>query len=386
MVERITEVHWLTLAIGALAIVVIKLMKKYTPKIPSALMVVIIGTALVYIFNLDAVGVGIVGEIPSGFPSFSIPSFSLEQFTDLLPMSLTIAVIAFMEAISVAKSIEEKHDYYQVHPSQELVALGMSNIIGSFFQSYPTTGGFSRTAVSNQAGAKTGMYGIIAAFIVALTLLFLTPLFYYLPKAVLSAIIMVAVFGLIDFKLPRTLWKHHKDEFLLLLITFVTTLTVSIVIGIVTGIVFSLLLFIYRAVKPHFAELKKIQGEEVYRNVNRYNSFEDKDSGILIFRFDSQIFFANKDYFKENLINALHNEAYSKLILDMKGVNYIDSSGMLTLVALFDELKKKDIDFYFANTIGPVRDLFEKDYVSEINFKQRSAHTVKEAVELAKKV
>lgn len=251
---------------------------------------------------------------------------------------------------------------------------------GSFFQSYPTTGGFSRTAVSNQAGAKTGLYAIVAAIIVALTLMFLTPLFYYLPKAVLSAIIMVAVFGLIDFKLPIKLCKHHKEEFLLLILTFVATLTISIVVGIVVGIVFSLILFIYRAVKPHFTELKRLKGTEEYRNVDRYNNFEEESNDTLIFRFDSQIFFANKDFFKEELEGLLYKNKYKSLILDMKGVNYIDASGMFMLITLFQELKRKNINYLFANTIGPVRDLFEKEYAKEIGFNKRYKNSVREAV------
>src|SRR5680860_760655 len=146
-----------------------------------------------------------------------------------------------MEAISVAKAVEERHSDYVIDSNQELIALGTSNIIGSLFQSYPVTGGFSRTAVNDQAGAKTGIAPMVSALVVGLTLLFLTPLFYYLPNAVLAAIIMVAVFGLIDFKYPVELFKNRRDEFFLLTTTFLITLTVGIKEGILLGVLISLL-------------------------------------------------------------------------------------------------------------------------------------------------
>lgn len=377
--EHLHEIHWLTLGIGVASIIVIKTLKKYAPKIPSALVVVFLGTVLVFGLGLQHNGVSIVGIIPSGFPAFQVPEISLDLLVDLSPLALTISIIAFMEAISVAKSIEEKHDYYKVRPSQELIALGLSNLIGSFFQSYPTTGGFSRTAVSNQAGAKTGLYALIAALIVALTLLFLTPLFYYLPKTVLASIIMVAVFGLIDFKLPQQLWKNHKDEFFLLLITFVVTLTVSIVAGIVTGIILSLLLLIYREVKPHYAQLSRIVGTDNYKNITRFDHVE-RANGVLVFRFDSQIFFANKDVFKEEVLALIDQAPTQRVVLNMQVVNYIDVSGVMMLKELMEILYKKKIEVKLANVIGPVRDKLQVYFSGEDFTTEQLIQTVHQAV------
>jgi len=364
--SSLNEVHFLTLGIGIAAIVCIKLLKKYLPKIPAALVVVILGIVLVSMLNLDAQQVKIVGDIPKGFPVFSIPDLSSAPILEMLPIAFTLSIIAFMEAFSVAKAIEEKHDDYEVDANKELIALGMSNIVGSFFQSYPTTGGFSRTAVSDQAGAKTGLYSIFAALVVALTLLFFTPLFYFLPNAVLAAIIMVAVFGLIDFKLPKYLWKHKKEEFALLMLSFFVTLGVGIVTGIIVGVVFSLLLLVYRTSRPHFAILERVGDTTIFRNVERFETKNDRKD-VLVVRFDSQIYFGNQQFFKTE-ISQLINEKGSDLklvVLSASSINYIDSSGIHMLRKFIGELHQKKIQFFVSGVIGPVRDIINSTDLKE---------------------
>ena len=151
-------------------------------------------------------GIKIVGNIPQGLPDLRIPSFNKDQFTELIPVAITLAMVGFTEAISIAKAIEERHTEYEIDPNQELIALGSANIIGSFAQSYPATASFSRSAIQDQGGAKSGIAALFSAGLVLLTLLFLTPLFYYLPIPILAAIIMVSIFGLVDFSYPKKLW------------------------------------------------------------------------------------------------------------------------------------------------------------------------------------
>ena len=297
--STIAETHPITFGIGLAAIVLIKTFKKINHNIPGALVVVVGGILAVYFLGLQNAGVQIVGEVPSGLPSLQVPTVDYARISELLPIALTLALIAFMEAISVAKAVEEKQGDYEVDPDQELVALGAANIVGSFFQSYPTTGGFSRTAVNDQAGAKTGISPLISALVVGLTLLFLTPLFYYLPNSVLAAIIMVAVFGLIDLRYPAQLFRSRKDEFMLLVATFVITLTVGIKDGILVGVLLSLLLLVYRTSRPHIAVLGKIKGTNYFKNVLRFPAETEIHDAFLIIRFDAQLFFGNKDYFKK---------------------------------------------------------------------------------------
>lgn len=360
--KTIDQTNLIALGLGIAAIVLIKVLKRLNKRIPGALIVTILGIVLTYLFRLDQLGLSIVQEVPSGLPSFRIPSVTQDNISELFPIAMTLALIAFMEAISVAKAIEEKHRLNEVRPNQELIALGLSNVVGSFFQSYPTSGGFSRTAVNDQAGANSTLASLISAAIVGLTLLFLTPLFYYLPNTVLAAIIMVAVFGLIDVQYPLTLLKNGKDEFALLIFTFVITLTVGIKEGILFGVLLSLLLLVYRSSSPHFAVLARVNQSPYYRNVKRFADEVTIDPAILLFRFDGQLYFGNKEYFKSSLMAPITERGASlkHLILNVEPMNYIDSSAAFMLRQLFEDLKSKNITVSIAGPIGPIRDILKR--------------------------
>jgi len=370
--ENISLTNIYALSIGIFSIILIKVIKKYNKKyskrFPAALVLVVIGVSVVYFFNLYDFGLKIVGKVPSGFPSFQSPEIPLDRISELTPIALTLALIAFMEAISVSKAIEEKQNEYEIDSNQELIALGTSNIIGSLFQSYPTTGGFSRTAVNDQAGAKTGIAPLISALVVGLTLLFLTPLFYYLPNAVLAAIIIVAVFGLIDFSYPKELYKRRKDEFILLLITFVITLTVGIKEGILSGVLLSLLIMVYRTSKPHIAVIARVKDTNYYKNILRFNNSTENRNDILGIRIDSQLFFGNKDFFKKELNKQIENKGKELrlIIINTEAINYIDSSGAHTLIKIIQELKTKNIKVMFSGTSGPTRDILYKSGIVDI--------------------
>lgn len=356
------DTHLITLGIGLGGIVLIRAIKSWNRKIPGSLIAVVAGILLVYVTGWQEQGVSIVGEVPGGLPTPSLPTTGWSRISELIPISITLALVAFMEAISVAKAVEERHQGNEVRPNQELIALGLSNMVGSLFLSYPTTGGFARTAVNEQSGARTPLALVISATVIACTLLFLTPLFYYLPNAILASIIMVAVTGLIDLNYPVELFRHRKDEFVLLLFTFVLTLTLSIVDGILMGILASLLLLVYRTSQPHIAVLGRIKGTEYFRNVERFGEDAETHYGILAFRFDSQIYFGNKDYFKKevNRLIAIHPDTIHTVILNAEAVNYIDSSGVFMLRQLIRELKERGILFLLANPIGPVRDILHR--------------------------
>ena len=365
--EKVSQIHFITLLIGLTGIILLVFIKKLNPSIPGALIVVIASSFLIKYFG-DELGVSIVGLVPEGLPSFRFPEIEISNISKILPLALTLSLIAFMEAISVAKAIEEKKDY-SIKPNQELIALGTSNIIGSLFQSYPTTGGFSRTAVNDQAGAKTGLASIISALVVGLTLLFLTPLFYYLPNTILASIIMVAVFNLIDFKTPRKLLKSSKSEFYVLLFTFFITLFIGIKEGIILGVLISLLLLVYRSTQPHVAVLGKIRGTNYFKDVDRFNDEIETYENLLLVRFDEQIYFGNCQFFKEQLFEIIDQKKgkLNVVILSSGGINYIDSSGMKILNEIISILKSKNIRFYMAGAIGPVMDsLFQSGVAKAI--------------------
>ena len=359
------ETHITSLVICIGAILSILLLKRFFSKFPAALGVTVLGILASYFFQWDQLGVSVVREIPSGLPSFQLPSFDYSAVQKLFPIALTLALIAFMEAISVAKAIEEKHKKTTVLPNQELIALGMANIIGALFQSYPTSGGFSRTAVNDQAGAKSQMSSIISASVIALTLVFFTPYFYYLPTAILAAIIIIAVSGLIDWSYPLALYKTRKDEFLLWLFTAVVTLSVGITQGIVAGVFVALILVIYRSSVPHIAILGRIKNTNYYRNINRFQGEVEDPAGIVIFRFDSQLFFGNQSYFKQALWKAIEERKIPTqgVLFNLESVTHIDSTALFMLDDLIEKLQEKNIRTAMAGAIGPVRDILQQSPV-----------------------
>jgi SulP family sulfate permease len=361
-------IHLITVIISTVSILFIVFIKKLNRKIPSAIIAVTIGILAVSFFNLEEKGVAVVGVIPEGLPSFQLLNFDSTLIKPLFPIALTLALVAFMEAISVAKVIEEKHDDYKVDPNQELIALGGANIVGSFFQSYPTTGGFSRTAVNNEAGAKTGIAALVSALLVALILAFFTHWFYYLPKAVLGTIILVAVINLIDFKFPIRLYKKRKDEFVLLLITFLSTLFLGITEGILIGIVLSILILLYRTSKPHYAFLGRIGQTNYFKNIARFPEETVQRDDLIILRFDAQLFFGNIQYFKELVYKAVE-EKQGKLkgfIINARAINYIDSTASEQLYELILALQQRGIRVMIVGAIGPARDLIIRSKIIKI--------------------
>ena len=358
LMQSETPINLHSLIIGIVSIILLILIKGWSSKIPSALVIVVIGICWVTFTNQIQPSVAIVGNIPDGLPNFSFPPLKWEIIKELIPISLTIALVAFMEAISIAKSIQEKHKTYEINPNQELLALGASNMIGSFFQSYPTTGGFSRTAVNNEAGAKTGVAALISALIVAIILTFFTDWFYYLPKSVLGAIIIVAVIKLIDYKYAIRLYKIRKDEFLVLLITFIATLFIGITEGILFGIIFSFLLLVYRTSKPHYAFLGRIGSTNYFKNVKRFPDEVVLRDDLIILRFDAQLFFGNIHFFKKLVFDSLNKNPrkVKGFIINARSMNYIDSTAIEQLIDIIEKIQEKGIRVMLVGATGPTRD------------------------------
>ena len=353
----ITDFNSHTTIIGLISVTVIIILRKINKKIPNALIVVVAGILTIRYFGNDFVEVAIVKDIPSGLPSFSFPELDISQMKELLPIALTLVMVGYLETISIGKSLEAKQDEYKIRPNQELMALGLSNMIGSWFKAYPSTSSFSRSAINQESGATTGMASLVSVFMVLITLLFLTPLFYHLPKTVLAAIIIVAVFGLVNIKEAIFLWKANNLDFWLLIATFFSTLLFGIEYGIMIGVGLSLIILIFRTSRPYVAELGKVPDSDFYRNRERFTEVI-VDNEVLVFRFDAQLFYANSSYFIETLELMVEAKgAHLKLIvLDAESINRVDSTGVEMLKERIRFYHKKGILFYFAGVKGPVRD------------------------------
>lgn len=384
-VNHMASTHWTTMAIGVGGILLIKFLKHWNKSIPGPLILVASSIILVRLFNLETAGVQIVGDVPSGLPTFLTPSFSMLHINSLLPAALAIALVSFMESIAVAKAIQARHKDYIVRANQELIALGLANIGGSFFQSYPVTGGFSRTAVNDQSGAKTTVASIIAALLIVLTLLFFTPMFYYLPNAVLASVIMVAVFGLIDITEAKKLWKFHRNEFWMLVATFVGTLTLGIEQGIGLGIILSLAMVLYKSSRPHVAQLGELNDTGIFRNVIRYeNAIVEDDT--LITRFDDQLYFINETYFKEIHDHFIHKKGkqLKQIIINAAAIHHIDSSALHMLSDFVEQQRSNNIEVYFTGLRGPVRDVMTKTAFDKKVGKEYFFHSIHQAIESIK--
>jgi SulP family sulfate permease len=319
------------------------------------LVVVLLGTVLVVAFNLfDWAGVKIVGDVPAGLPPATLPVFDFDLWQLLLPTAFAISFVGFMESIAVAKSLASKRRQ-KVDADQELIALGAANFGATFTSGYPVTGGFSRSSVNFAAGANTGLASIITAGLIALTVIFLTGLFFYLPKAMLAAIIMVAVFGLIDIKTFKHVWKYNKADAASMIITFLTVLGVGVETGILVGVAVALTMFVWRTSRPHMAEVGRIGDTEIYRNVARHE-VETWPQTVAI-RVDESLYFANTKYLEDVVLQMLADRPELKyLVLIGTAVNFIDASALETLESLNQELHDAEVELHLAGFKGPVTD------------------------------
>ena len=353
--KRIGEAHGITLLIGLVSMAVLIIFKKKARRFPAPLLVVVGTTLAVYLFGLDRLGVRIVGSVPQGLPGFSVPAFELEAFGSLIPTALAILFVGFMESIAIAESIATR-ERYAIDSNRELKGLGLANLVASFFSGYPVTGGLSRTAVNYQAGARTRLASVVTAVFVIITVLFLTSLFRYLPKAVLAAIVMVAVMDMIDVREARHLFHVKRIDGWTMSVTFIATLFLDSQRGILLGVAFSLLVFIWRSAHPHTAEMGYLEEEGVFRNVKRFPQTKTFPE-VLILRVDASLYFANMA-FVENLLRQkiVDRPDLRYIILDLSGVNDIDAVAIDILEEIMRGCREKGVNFLFAGMKGPVRD------------------------------
>ncbi len=361
LLNNILETNWITLGICLFSILVIIGFKKWKRSFPGALTVLVITTLVTYIFDLKSKGLSIIEDVPSGLPSFKVPEMSYDTMLALIPTVLTVTFIGYVGSIGIAKSMEMKNRGHIIRPNQELLALGVAKVIGAFFLAVPSSGSYSRTAINDEAGGKTTISSVIAAVMVLLSLLFLTTFFFYIPKATLAAIILVSVFGLINFSEAKYLFKLRRRDFIVMIITFVGTLVFGVENGIFIGVILSFVFLQYYSSRPHIAELVNIPGTNYYRNVNRFPD-ATKSQDYLIIRFDNQLYFGNASYFKDTIQEFVaKRKPYPKfLILDNTNMHDMDSTGLHVLEDIYEYLEGLSIQLLIVGTIGPVRDFLKR--------------------------
>lgn len=359
VIHGVGEIHPVTLGIGLGSLLVLMIFKRKLPNFPAPIVVVVLSILAVSLFGFDRHGVSIVGHVPKGLPPLSWPGWGLDSLRDLIPAALTILFVGFMESISIAEMIAAK-EKYKIESNQELIGLGLANMVGSVFSAYPVTGGFSRTAVNYQAGAKTGLASMVTAAIILLTLLFFTSLFHYLPHAVLAAIIIVAVAGLIDIKGVKHIFHLKRIDGYTMILTLMVTLIFGSEKGILIGVAFSLLVFIWRSSHPHAAELGYLEKENVFRNLKRFPEAKTYPEALIL-RVDASLYFANMAFLEDFLRKRIVEKPEVKwIIMDLSGVNDIDAVAIDRLSEIMDNYRGQGIQFIMANMKGPVRDLVSR--------------------------
>ncbi len=382
--------HWdqihvpsLTLSIGFIGF--LAGLRKYFSKLPESVILVFITILVASFINISDFGLSQIGNIPDGLPDLALHNTSFDEIKSLLPNALTLALIQFMTVASLSKSFARKHGY-TVNPNQELIAIGSSNIIGGLFQSLPVSSSFSRSAIAEQAGAKTSINNVFAGLLILLTLLFLTPLFEVLPEPLLGAIIVVSVSGLIDIKELRFLINTKRRDAFVAFITFASVLVIGIQEGIIIGIIASVLALLIKMSKPTVAELGLIPGTRDFKNISRFENAK-KIPGVLILRIDASFSFVNAEFFKNYILEESmnRNTAPKYVIIDGSTIGDLDVSAMETLLMIIETLNKYGIELYLSGLIGPVRDVIRRSDIGTFVKKERIFSTVHEAVKAALK-
>lgn len=359
LVQDLPQTHFATLAMAILSILLLLLLKKLIPKVPNILVTVVVCTLVSYFFCYEAKGGAVVGQVGAGLPGFKLPQVEYSQLKHLVMPAAVIALLGFVEAISIAKALSQE-TRQRLSADQELVGQGLANIVASLFQGYAVSGSFSRSAVNFSANAKTGFSSVVTGLLVATTLLFLTPLLHHLPQATLAAVIMVAVAGLIKFEPIEHVWKVHPHDAFVAVIVFVTTLFFAphLEDGIIVGVLLSLGLYIYQTMRPRLLELSlaedgTLRGAEVF-------NLQTSDS-IAIYRYDGDLYFVNAGYLERQLLNLIAAKPKLKvIILDFESVSFIDATGEEIVSLIAEHLKVAGIDFYIARAKKQLMDVFER--------------------------
>lgn len=362
--HRLEAVHLPTLVVGAGCVVLVASFQAWKPLFPGELAMLVVATAASALLNLNEMGVAVVGEVPRGLPSLRIPPFEAGLLEALWPTVVTLAMVQFLKVVSLGRIFAARHKY-TIDPNRELLGIGAANLAGSFFQAIPTAGSFSRSPVNDRAGARTPLSNVAAAGVVALTLLFLTPIFRYLPVPALAALIMVAAAGLLDVRSLRELFRTKPSDGWVSVFTFAAILAIGIQEGILLGVAAAVLVILYRLSRPHVAELGHVPATHQFRSLDRFEDAQ-RIPGLLVLRVEAGFSFFNADFFKEYILSRSQGSRHIRaVIIDGSPINYLDSTAIDALVEVVNSLGDRGVDIHLTGLKGPVRDVVENSGLAD---------------------
>jgi len=365
----IPNMHYPTFILGSVCILAMAVTRFVKKSFPMPFVLVVVTTILSWYLGFADRGIAVVGPVEGGIPTFVVPELSLDQIYKMAPYVIAIALVGFLESISVAKAYGFQH-HYDVDANTELRAVGTANLLGGFFGGYVATGNISRTVVAAQAGAKTQVYALFTATLTLLTVIVLAPLFQPLPKAMLAAMIVVAVVGIVDVKEAMRLAGFKKQDMTALLLTFVATLALGVEMGILTGVSASLILHLYQTTKPHFAVLGRLPGTSHWRELERHPEAIIENE-VIVIRIDESLYFANAPTLRDVVEHAynVHPAIPRGFVLDCMAVNDLDSTALDVLQQLADEMALEETRLCLAGVSLPVHKVLKKsgclDHIGE---------------------
>ena len=381
LLRELDAANMTTLVIGLAALALIFGLRAFAPKIPAALIAVVLGVLAVGVFGLEESGVHVIGDIPAGLPSLTFPSFGISDVTTLLPEAVALALIAFAESVAGARALAAKHGY-EVDADQELVALGASNLGAGVLQGFVVDASLSRSAVADSSGARSQVYGIVLFVFVVVTMLLLLPLFHDLPEAVLGAIVIAAVAHLVDIPALRRLWGIDRTDFLLAIVCFSGVLLLGILGGLLVAVVVSLLAMVYRAYRPSCAVLGRAP-EDVGDESLRYRGVQDHPEyetfpGLVILRIDGELFFANARWFDETVRSLASGRTppVREVLIHAGAVPHIDTTAADEVKGLIADLREQRVELSFARVTTPLYEQLERNGIIDLVGPERFYDTV----------
>jgi high affinity sulfate transporter 1 len=381
VIQQLPESNWATLAVGATSILLMIFLERRFHRIPAALVAMVYGIVVVQLFNLQALGVHVVGVVPTGLAAPKFPGVTLGQLMMLVPGAIGLTLVMFAEAIGPARSFAGKYSY-RINANQELIALGTSNLGAGLFQGFPIGASLSKSAANDAAGGRSQMAGLIAAAATVLVALFLTPLFRNLPEATLAAIVIVAVAGMVKIRGFRWLYKVNRVDFAMALIAFLAVLSFEeVLVGLVVAVVISLLALIGRASQSRLSILGRVPGSIQFDDMRRYpQNLEVPD--MLIVRPDEGLFFANAASLRE-VINKMALSAarpFRTVLVDLEMSNELDATSVHELRDLHKDLSALNLRLALSRVHQAVRDVLDRSELTPVIGEENIYHRGVDAV------
>ncbi|HHM8579473.1 TPA: SulP family inorganic anion transporter [Pseudomonas aeruginosa] len=358
LLENLLHIHWPTLILGSLSLLLMVLLPRRFPQLPGALCGVLLASLAAALLGLDRYGVELLGEVPAGLPQLSWPQTSLEELKSLLRDATGITVVSFCSAMLTARSFAARHGY-SINPNHEFVALGLANIGAGVSQGFAISGADSRTAVNDMVGGKTQLVGVVAALVIAATLLLLNKPLGWVPMPALGAVLLLAGWGLIDVQALKGFWKLSRFEFSLCLLTTVGVLSVGVLPGIFVAVSIAVLRLLYYTYRPSDAVLGWMHGIDGQVELAKYPQATTLP-GLVIYRFDAPLLFFNADYFKQRVLAVVDgSERPNAVLLNAEAMTNLDISGLATLHEVQQILKAQGVHLSLARVTGQTLDLLQ---------------------------